>query len=196
MAETTIYLVRHCEYENPRRVVPGRLPGFPLSAEGKENAKLLANYFKDKKIAAIYSSPILRTKQTAKIIASRLNLKVLTSPLLKETKSPYQGISLEKFFKLKNDVFFQKKHIEGGGESIEEINARMKKFVSGILEKHYNSRVIIVSHGDPIMIYLITLIEGKVKMLKKRKDYIPKGSIFKLVFDENEKLKSYSKINY
>ncbi|MBL7159755.1 histidine phosphatase family protein, partial [Candidatus Microgenomates bacterium] len=53
MAETTIYLVRHCEYENPRRVVPGRLPGFPLSAEGKENAKLLANYFKDKKIAAI-----------------------------------------------------------------------------------------------------------------------------------------------
>ncbi|MBL7150710.1 histidine phosphatase family protein [Candidatus Microgenomates bacterium] len=196
MTQTTIYLIRHCEYENPQRVVPGRMPGFPLSIKGKKNAKLLANYFKNKKIVAVYSSPILRTKQTAEIIASELNLKVLASPLLKETKSPYQGISLEKFFKLKNDVFFQKKHIEGGGESIEEIKARMKKFINEILEKHYNSKVIIVSHGDPIMIYTITLAEGKVKMLKKRKDYVPKGGIFKLVFNEDKKLKSFYPIDY
>lgn len=196
MTQTTIYFIRHCEYENPQRVVPGRLPGFPSSAKGKKKAKSIASYFKDKKIAVVYSSPILRTKQTAEIIALELGLKVLMTLLLKEVKSPYQGISLEKFFKLKNDVFFQKKHIEGGGESIEEINARMKKFINGILKKHYNSKVIIASHGDPIMIYVITLLEGRVKMLKKRKDYIPKGGILKLVFDKDKKLKSCSRINY
>lgn len=173
-----------------------RLPGFPLSAEGIRKAKAISNYFKNKKIAAIYSSPILRAKQTAKIIASELNLKVSVTRLLNETKTPFQGMNLEKFFNRKKDIYFDEKHIKGGGETIEEINARLKKFIERTLEKHQNSKVIAVSHGDPIMIYTVDLIEGKVGRISLRKDYIPTGGIFELVFDENKKLKSYSRINY
>lgn len=175
-----------------------RLSGFPLSADGKRKAKAISNYFKNKKIVAIYSSPILRTKQTAEIIASELNLKVSIAPLLIETKTPFQGMSFKKFFKRRKDIYFDEEHIKGGGESIEEINARMSTFIKRILEKHPNSEVIAVSHGDPIMIYTATLIEGEegIKGMLHRKDYIPTGGILELVFDKDKKLESYAKINY
>ena len=196
MAKTTIYLVRHCEYENPKRIVPFRLTGFPLSAEGKKKAELIATYFKNKRIAAIYSSSILRTKQTARVIASELGLKTSTSLFLIETGTPFQGMSRKKFSKIQKDIFVEKRHIQGGGESIEEIYTRMKKFIDRVLTKHCSNKVIVVSHGDPLMIYTVTLIEEKVDGLRRRRDYIPKGGILKLVFDKDKKLKSYSRINY
>ena len=194
---TIIYLIRHCEIKSPKKIAAFRLPGFPLSAEGKGEAKSIAKYFKNKSISVIYSSPILRAKQTAKIIASVLDLDISVSPLLNETRSPLQGMSLEEFFKMKKEIFFEEKHIKGGGETIEEINTRMKKFIGRTLKKHRDREVIVVSHGDPIMIYADTLIRGKAgRLLPKRRNYIQKGGIFKLVFDEEGKLASHARVNY
>lgn len=63
-----IYLLRHCDYENPRQILPGRLP-LELSESGKKRASQLKEIFKDKSISKIYSSEVLRCKQTAEIIA-------------------------------------------------------------------------------------------------------------------------------
>jgi len=67
---TTIYLLRHGQVENPKRVVKERLPGFPLSEVGREEGKEIAQFLARKNISAVYYSPLLRTKQTAQIIAS------------------------------------------------------------------------------------------------------------------------------
>jgi len=160
---TTIYLVRHCEFENPEKVVPFRLPGFPLNTKGKRGAKLLADYFKDKKIAAIYSSPLLRAKQTTELIASKLNLKVQVSPLLLETKTPLQGMKREEFFRKYDFIFGEEEHLKRGGEAIEEVNTRVKKFIKGILKKHSNQKVVVISHGDPLMVIQPFLLRGKLK---------------------------------
>ncbi len=194
---TIIYLVRHCEFENPEKVVPFRLPGFPLNTKGKREAKLLADYFKLKKIVVVYSSLLLRTKQTAELIASKLNLEVHVTPLLLETKTPLQGIKCEEFFKKYDFIFGEKEHLKNGGETIEEVNMRMKKFIKGILKKHSHQKVVVVSHGDPLMTYITFLIKGKVERSSWRGDnYIPMGGVFKLVFDENGKLASHERVNY
>src|SRR3990167_8939674 len=66
---TYIYLVRHAAYENPKHIFHGRSPGFPLSAQGHEQAKRLASSMSHLPIHAIYTSPLTRTYQTAQAIA-------------------------------------------------------------------------------------------------------------------------------
>lgn len=88
---TTIYFVRHGEYKNLDNIVPWRLPHFPLSNKGKEDINEDANYFKDKNIEVIYSSPVLRAKQSGKILGKRLNKKVIISSLVSEVRTPLQN---------------------------------------------------------------------------------------------------------
>ena len=90
---TTIYLIRHCSYQNPKDIMTFRLPGYALNSQGRQEAQKIADFFKKNgQIAKIYSSPILRTKQTAQIIAKSLNLKASVTPLLIEVDSPFKGM--------------------------------------------------------------------------------------------------------
>jgi 2,3-bisphosphoglycerate-dependent phosphoglycerate mutase len=67
-AQPTIYIVRHSEKFNQW---PDSLKSFaPLNEKGIETSQKLADYFKDKKLAAIYSSEFNRTLHTA-IYASK-----------------------------------------------------------------------------------------------------------------------------
>ncbi|MCX6725950.1 MAG: phosphoglycerate mutase family protein [Candidatus Shapirobacteria bacterium] len=188
---TIIYLTRHCSYQNPKNIIPFRLPGFPLDFQGRQKAYRIAEFFKkNSQVDKIYSSPILRTKQTAQIIAKSLNLRVLIDSLLIEVDSPFQGVNKSL------DVFSQPKHIKGGGESIKQVSIRMMDFIKKVLKEYPNKEIIALSHGDPIMICVDILTEGKVKEpLLERKDYVRKGEIFKLVFDQNNKIKSFDRIN-
>src|ERR1700680_314953 len=70
---TRLYLVRHCDVRNPKGVLYGHLPDFPLSDKGVAQAHALGRYFAEKKIPQIYSSPLDRARETAEIIASYLD---------------------------------------------------------------------------------------------------------------------------
>src|SRR3989442_10228792 len=70
--QTRCYLVRHCDVLNPRGVLYGYLPGFPLSEKGVRQAHHLGRYLAATPARRIYTSPLLRARQTADIIASHL----------------------------------------------------------------------------------------------------------------------------
>ena len=84
-----IYLLRHCEYEAIPPILPGRLP-VQLSLRGIERAKRLSRFFKSKNIKKLYSSAVLRCKQTAEIISDGI-IPVTYDKDLLETLSAYQG---------------------------------------------------------------------------------------------------------
>jgi broad specificity phosphatase PhoE len=84
-----MYLLRHCDYDNPRTILPGRLP-VELSEQGKRRAQELQQFFADKEIAAIYSSAVLRCRQTVEIIADK-KIPIFYDARLLETLSAYQG---------------------------------------------------------------------------------------------------------
>ena len=76
MPATTIPFVRHGEVDNPNHVLYERLPGFHLSARGVRMAKATAQYIATvpqmRGISAIYSSPLDRTRETAREIENAL----------------------------------------------------------------------------------------------------------------------------
>lgn len=168
---STIYLVRHCQYENPRDILPGRLP-VELSQEGLKEANLLKDFFKEKNIATIFSSGVLRCKQTAQIISDNA-IPIKYDQRLLETFFAYQGF-------WRNDPQECYVHVEElGGESRADVLARMKKFWES-LEFDSKENYLICSHGDPLY-FLYQFLSGSPLLTEEDEyppsDYQPKGSI-------------------
>lgn len=100
---TKLYLVRHCQYANPKGILPGRLP-VELSEEGLREAVRLRLFFKDKHINKIYSSAVRRCQQTSEQISSGA-IPIEYDQRLLETFSAYQGFWVEDW----KDLAFVKK---------------------------------------------------------------------------------------
>ena len=144
-----VYLVRHGQYHNPRGIYPGRLP-VPLSKEGRAEVSRLCTYFKDKNIEKIYSSSVLRCKQTSTIISDD-SIPIQYDIRLLETFSAYQGYwSLGKTGHVPGswDEFYTHMN-QLGGEDYKEVQARMVSFFNDLLT-WTDKNVIICSHGDPL----------------------------------------------
>lgn len=178
----TIYLVRHTKYANPRQILPGRLP-VELSEEGIKQAEKLANFFANKKIAKIYSSPVLRCKQTSSII-SQDKICVKYDVKLAETFSAYQGHWDQSW------VHFYVYHNELGGETPHDVSHRVVKFWQETI-KPEERNVIICSHGDPLYLLHRHLINLPVPDYEEIIDhpgniYPSKGSVQPIVIDDGE----------
>lgn len=181
--KTIIYFVRHGKVNNPKNVWYGRLPGFALSEFGKLQIEKTAEFLSDKHIDFIYSSPLLRAKQTAVIIKNKLNLpSVHFSKNLLEVKSSLAGKPFSYIDSIQSNVFASPDN-KITGETIEELEERMQKFTSYVTKKHPGKRIVVVGHGDPIMI-----IKAKNQGLgitnssihTNKKDYIKHGQVYRI----------------
>jgi len=95
-----IYFLRHGETDwNVKQLCQGQ-KDIPLNAKGKRQAHKAAETVKNLEIQTIFSSPLLRAKETAEIISNLIPLaKLQTSPLLMERAwGEYQGVSSEKMY--------------------------------------------------------------------------------------------------
>lgn len=152
---TTILLVRHAEVHNPERVLYGRLPNFRLSEYGVRQAERVAAFLAPRPVAAIYSSPLLRARQTAaRIAAHHPEATRRTTRLLLEVGSSWQGTPFAQF---KPGFSTYEHRREPGDESIADIQARMTAFVERARRRHPGATVVGVSHGDPITILRVAL---------------------------------------
>lgn len=182
---TTVYFVRHGEYEGRDKYLALRSKGFPLNKPGKSQANKLADQFSKKSIAAIYSSPLTRSLETATIIGERLNLKVYEDKRLLEVKTPFDGITKEKFEEMGGGNMLYKIPAQiARGESFEEVESRMLDFLKYILNDYKNKSVVAISHGDPIMILEYQISGKNFAKIDKNKDfYIDVGHYFEFVFN-------------
>ena len=71
---TTLFLVRHAEKSAPN----GDLP---LSAEGRSRAALLASMLRDSGVGRIYTTEMVRTRETAEPLERGLHLKAEAVPV-------------------------------------------------------------------------------------------------------------------
>jgi broad specificity phosphatase PhoE len=181
---TTVWLARHGEVHNPERVLYARLPRMRLSAEGRRQAEALADVLATRKLAAIYSSPMLRARRTAAIVLARHpHLKrVRTDADLQEVHTGYQGQPLEVLERINFDFYA---HPFGpDDESLETIRDRMQRWLKRMLRRHAGSEVVGVSHGDPILI-----LAGTMAGLQLDPDsifprpYIGTGVLYRMCFD-------------
>ncbi len=80
----SLLLVRHAAHADLGRRLTGRGSEAGLSTVGRAQAVELAESLRGEPIAAVYSSPRLRTLQTAQAIAALHNLSVQVSDALDE----------------------------------------------------------------------------------------------------------------
>jgi len=81
MSDTTIvHLLRHGEVENPNGIIYGRLPGYHLSANGRHMAEAAADYFAERPVVALFSSPLERALETARPVAADRVVEPLRGP--------------------------------------------------------------------------------------------------------------------
>lgn len=186
MNGTTIIFVRHGEVYNPKRLLYARLPKFPISKNGVKQIEQAFEKLKKYSIDFLYSSPLLRTRQSASIFADKLNLVLNISRLLIEVNQIHQGIDLDLYKKEIQPHLYEEKYVSLGQESVVEIANRMLKFVKRIKKRHAGKTVLALSHGDPIVI-LKSAIEGSNFTWKYKKNNYLQTADFLILNPQNNK---------
>lgn len=186
----TIYFVRHCAYNNPLHIYPGRLP-IELSEKGKKQAQQIHVFLKDKKIAKIYSSAVLRCKQTSEILSNN-SIPIGYDVRLLEVLSAYQGYWIDAEVDSSHYYSHQK---ELGGDTFEEIQARIVEFFSDIAKKN-EGNIVVCSHADPLYFLFLHLtgkaLESVVRMHPDTWENYPKKGEVRSCIVENGKFVSTS----
>src|SRR2546427_7051999 len=97
-ASTLVLLVRHGVTPTTGRLLPGRRRGLHLSEEGRRQAEALAvRLAAVPKLAAIYSSPLERARETVAPLAKARGLAVRVEPgLLESDLGAWTGLSLRR----------------------------------------------------------------------------------------------------
>jgi probable phosphoglycerate mutase len=180
---TTILLVRHADVHNPKDIVYGRLPRFGLSKIGREEAARTAVALAEEPVAAIYSSPQLRARQTAGfLLAHRPGLRLQITQDLDEVLTGWQGtpnaIMAEKNYN------FYRDRVNPEDEDVPDVIVRLLRWVDRVVRRHAGQTVIGVTHGDTSMMLRLHFLGQEVTMeaLRQKDLYPAKGSITRLVF--------------
>lgn len=185
MSQTRLLFVRHCDVHNPDDVVYGRIAGFGLSAKGRAQAVILADYLASEAPAIIYRSPQLRARQTAAAIATRHpGVPIYVSQRLNEVRTSYQGLRHKDIPKEINEFDNPK---DPSDETIVKILRRMQAFTSWLCQRYAGKSVISVSHASPIAI-LRAGIEGWPLVVKSLEgpEAPTKGSVTTFTFSADD----------
>lgn len=164
---TKIILLRHGESEKNILNISSILKDkYPLTEKGikqiEDTSKELKTFINDNVV--LYTSPVLRAKQTADIIAKQLNLKIEKEDerLLEINKGKFtdSGIDLLKSkeyqeFKSQRkecnyDKTYKTPYPGQDGESRQDVENRLKDFFDEILPKNQGKTIIITAHGAPL----------------------------------------------
>lgn len=186
------YILRHGEaMSNVKNIVSSWPETFknPLSVTGRRQIKEAAKKLKDKGISLIFASDLLRTKQTAEIVAKSLKLKVKFDTRLREISfGDLNGRPAEELLYLGFETK-RLKYAKRKSENYADVLKRVRSLLKEVEKKHKGKVVLLVSHQCPLWI-LQNDVEGYSleKGLKRypKEKRIGRGELREL----NEKIES------
>lgn len=155
---TVFHLLRHGEREQSR-VLVGRLPGFGLTERGRADIAAVAEGLAGRDVAALYASPLQRTRESAEIVAARLKLPIaFRDDLIELDFGEWTGATFEA---IRGDPRWPAWSTQRslatipGGESMRQVQRRAVEALIEIGERHPDEAVVLVSHGDVIRSALV-----------------------------------------
>ena len=141
-----LYVVRHGEtIENANNCLVGRINS-SLTEKGIEQAKKVKEYFKDKTIDLIVSSPLDRCRQTAKIISDDIIPIYYSDSLLGRnhgefTGKPRDSINFDEYWNYNKNIQYKK------AESVKDLYDRIAKLMDDLKGEFKDKSIIIVTHS-------------------------------------------------
>ena len=183
-AETTqIDLVRHAHVHNPNDILYGRLPRFRLSELGRQQAEVTAEVLSAAPVAVIYTSPQLRARQTAAVIAGRHpGVPVRRSHMLAEVLTGWQGRRHDDLEVINFD--FYANPLQDADEALEDLWHRLTRFVRIARKRHPGQAVVAVTHGDVCALARAGYrgLPVEIESIRAPHPYPGNGSITRLTF--------------
>ncbi|GLI26873.1 fructose 2,6-bisphosphatase [Agromyces rhizosphaerae] len=156
MPADQIHLVRHGEVFNPQGVLYGRLPGYGLSSLGRQMAQAAADDLRarGRTIAALYSSPLQRTQQSAEPISAAFGLEPVLEERVIEPTNRFEGKRMTGSGGALRDVrnwpLLVNPWEPSWGEPFGSIADRMLQAMADAADAAESGDVIFVSHQLPI----------------------------------------------
>lgn len=162
-----LWLVRHglTEWNAQQRFCGHR--DIPLSERGRGQAHWLAERLQEEMISAIYTSDLLRARETAVIIAYQRTpaVQIRVSDAWREIDfGAWEGLTYAQIaeqFKGQLDFFTDpESYSPPNGESLAHMQQRVKEALAAIADSDDlpAGNVVIVSHGGPLRILLCNLL--------------------------------------
>ena len=164
-AVTTLFVARHgqSEWNNQSRVTGQLNPG--LSAKGQQQSEALAQCLLDEDLAAIYTSDLQRSINTAQPTASAKQLPINALPALNEMNL---GV-LQGRFRDERDpqaqAMWAQVHADmwgyqvPGAESYQDLMQRVSQALQDILQRHRGHRILIVGHRNTNRVLMGKLLD-------------------------------------
>lgn len=151
----TIYLVRHGENTaNITHEFSYKLIDYSLTTKGILQAQQTAEYFADKHIHDIYTSPLKRAKETAEIIAARLDLPVTVIEHFREVnvgnleRQPPSSENWELHNHIIAEWYFGRHNVSfPDGEDYLTLLQRMRMGLLQVTHNKIDHNIILVGHG-------------------------------------------------
>jgi alpha-ribazole phosphatase len=150
---TQLCLVRHGQTDWN---LEGRYQGqsdVSLNENGHTQAKSLTEQLKGQTFAAIYSSDLMRARETADYIANDIGLTIQIEPRLREiNQGEWEGVLVEDI-KARYAELWSQRTVDPanirppGGETVSEVAERVYAALDDIARLHPSDNVLVVSHG-------------------------------------------------
>lgn len=160
-----IFLVRHGETDwNLQKRFQGK-ENIPLNNKGREQARRLSRYLSQKNISAVFSSPLSRAWETAKIIAFEHNLTPAAVDDLAEINfgswegKVYQEMDEPDRAALAQWLLNPALHSIPGGESLQQFQQKLQNCYKKLLDNHVDGNLAIVTHGGAIKVLVAEILE-------------------------------------
>lgn len=169
---TILLLIRHGTNDWVHGRLAGWTPGVHLNDEGRKQAQSLSERLGDLPLAALYSSPLERTIETAQAIAAPRNLPIRVIENLGEVRyGAWQGAELKELYKheLWPGVQFYPSgtRFPGGGETLGEVQMRAIAALEGLRAQHPKQMIAVVSHADWIRLVVAYYIGMHVDLFQR-----------------------------
>ncbi len=161
-----------------------------LSETGRVQAQRLGEALRDIKVDAIYSSPLKRALETARIIASHHKLPVEIEPDFREIEAgELEGLSLAEFSTSFSQFILRWREGAGqerlpGGESVVDLAERVWRGIQRIKEKHNGGTVIVVSHFFCVVVAICKALGLPLTTIERIR--VQTGSISIVDLDESQ----------
>jgi len=187
-----LLLVRHGHTEWSRS---GRYQGRsdpPLISEGGEQARELGLRLKGLDIESIFTSPLLRARETAELIAGMLGIgaPIVDPRLIEIDYGTWEGLTQAEIRLRSPDQLRRWKRTPElasapGGESLSHIRERLLLFLlDPMWAAHRGGGILIVSHTGPIRVALLEASRQDLSMFRRIE--VPTASLHRLALHWEE----------
>lgn len=186
------WILRHGEAKSNKEKLVSSWPEKiynPLTEKGRRQVEKMTDNLGRQKIELIFSSDLLRTKQTAEIISRTLGARTEFDKRLREiSMGIYNGNqeqSWNDFFKTNLRRFTTR---PPKGENYRDVKKRVAKFIREIDKKYNNKKILIISHGC-VLFSLQAAVKNLTEKeeMRRRKNLILKTGEFKQLTTSNKR---------